>query len=109
MPPSTHIEENEHGIYLLATKCDHLFKQLLSTRSTGSDRQHRTLLEYHQRFELWAGFLGVFAEPQAALDSRLKHNHELRSLILQLLAMLQTHLQLGKSISKGTNLLSKRL
>jgi hypothetical protein len=100
MPPLTRIEENEHGIYLLATQCDHLFKQLLSTRPTGDDRQHRTLLEYYQRFELWAGFLGVFAEPQAALDSRLRHNHDLRSLILQLLAMLQTHLQPGKSVSE---------
>ncbi|KAH8159310.1 hypothetical protein CIB48_g8941 [Xylaria polymorpha] len=38
------------------------------------------LESYFQRFELWAGFIGVFADGRASLDNRLKFSPEVRNL-----------------------------
>ena len=48
------------------------------------------------RFKIWAGNIGVDAEGHASLDYRLRDSPRARTLMLDLLDRLQTHLQLGK-------------
>lgn len=48
------------------------------------------------RFKIWAGNIGVDAEGHASLDYRLRDSSQARGLMLDLLEMLQSHLQLGK-------------
>lgn len=50
------------------------------------------LESYFQRFELWAGFIGVFADGRASLDNRLKFSPEVRNLVLRMLKLLKLNL-----------------
>ena len=87
----------DHEIFLLANECATAFQKALTAISGPDSLMYRPLLEYHQRFELWAGFLGVFADEPASLDRRLKLSPELRKAITQLLGLMCTNLQRGKT------------
>jgi len=95
----------EHEIFILATDCDRLFHKAISalprgTGSKGADSKetssaYRPLVEYHQRFQLWSGYLGVFAEPETSLDRRLQFDDGVRQTILQLLELVRVNLSRG--------------
>ena len=78
-----------HQISDLADKYKYLFEDLLSALSRTSDKYHRIVQEYQQRFDRWAGYLGVFAAQQASLDSRLKSDPDIRDLVVQLVEILE--------------------
>jgi hypothetical protein len=87
------LDATEHAIYQLATECDSLFQQALLNESAPT---YRALLEYHQRFELWCGYLGVLAQPELSLDRRVQFNEDVRRNILELLLLIRTSLSRGK-------------
>ncbi|KAI0857486.1 hypothetical protein F4860DRAFT_357228 [Xylaria cubensis] len=88
-------EENEgQEISDWARRCEELFQKLQSTLvgHGGIGTHHRTLRDYSQRFELWAGFIGVFADGGASLDNRLRFYPEVRNLVLKMLRLLERNL-----------------
>lgn len=89
---------DDHKIYGLAYQCNQLFQTLSSALSARkATPEHRVVRDSHQRFELWAGYLGAFADPKASLDSRLRYSPEICDLVLQLLRILQRNIQRGKA------------
>lgn len=93
----TSVDGEDHEIYGLADRCDKLFQTLsLATSARKATAEHRVVRDSHQRFELWAGYLGAFADPKASLDSRLRYSPEIRDLVLLLLRILQRNIQHGK-------------
>jgi hypothetical protein len=94
-------EGTSQQIYDLAGNCEDLFGDLLSVLSRTSDRHYRIVQEHQQRFERWTGYLGVFAAPQASLDSRLKSDPDIRDLVIQLLEILERNIQHGESLVTG--------
>jgi hypothetical protein len=98
MPPA---EEEEQGqrIYDAAQRCDHLFQQLQSTLASNGgfgERLYPIVRDHYRRFDLWAGFIGVFAEHEASLDTRLRFYPEVRDLVLQMLNLLASNLGHGR-------------
>jgi hypothetical protein len=89
------LDSAEHAIYQLATECNSLFQQALLNESAPT---YRPLLEYHQRFELWCGYLGVLAQPEFSLDRRVQFNEDVRQNILDLLLLIRTSLSRGRAI-----------
>ncbi|KAF3289921.1 hypothetical protein TWF970_003664 [Orbilia oligospora] len=79
----------------LAGECEDLFEDLQSLLSGISDKASRVVQGCQQRFERWASYLGVFAAPQASLDSRLKSTPDIRDLVIQLLLTLKRNIQYG--------------
>jgi len=94
-------EDTNHQIYDLAENCEDLFEDLLLVLLRTSDKQYRIVQEHQQRFERWTGYLGVFAAPQASLDSRLKSDPDVRDLVTQLLEILKRNIQHGESLVTG--------
>ncbi|KAI1752132.1 hypothetical protein F4782DRAFT_502146 [Xylaria castorea] len=80
-----------------ARHCGELFQKLLSTLvgHGGIGTHYRTVRDYSQRFELWAGFIGVFANGGASLDNRLRFYPEVRDLVLRMLKLLERNLSHG--------------
>ncbi|TRX94161.1 hypothetical protein FHL15_004929 [Xylaria flabelliformis] len=92
MPSSKENEGQE--LFDWARRCEELFQKLLSTLVCcgGIGTHHRTLRDYSQRFALWAGFIGVFADGGASLDNRLRFYPDVRNLVLKMLKLLQRNL-----------------
>lgn len=95
------IEDEEHGQHICdaAQRCESLFQKLQSTLAGNGDfgeRFYPIVRDQYQRFDLWAGFIGVFAEYNASLDSRLRFYPEVRDLVLQMLNLLASNLGHGK-------------
>jgi hypothetical protein len=80
-----------------AGKCEDLYENLLLVMSRTSDEHYQIVQEQQQRFERWAGYLGVFAVPQASLDSRLESDPDIRDLVAQLLEILEKNIQYCES------------
>jgi hypothetical protein len=90
---------NDHEIFLLADECDQSFQKALAA-ALPNRPVYRSLLACHQRFELWAGFVGAFADEQASLDRRLKFSPDLQRAVVQLLLLVRKSLQRGKTWSR---------
>ncbi|KAF3938494.1 hypothetical protein ABW19_dt0205468 [Dactylella cylindrospora] len=88
-------EESDQLIYDLAGNCERLFEELLLLLPQTGKNEHRVVLEHQQRFERWAGYLGVFAAPQASLDNRLKSAPGIRDQVVQLLEILERNIRHG--------------
>ncbi|KAI0452816.1 hypothetical protein F5B21DRAFT_505895 [Xylaria acuta] len=92
------LEANEgQEIFDWARRCEELFRKLLSTLvgHGGIGTHYRTVRDYCQRFELWAGFIGVFADGSVSLDNRLRFYPEVRDLVLRMLKLLERNLSHG--------------
>ncbi|EGX43775.1 hypothetical protein AOL_s00215g511 [Orbilia oligospora ATCC 24927] len=78
-------------IYHLSKTCETLLTDLLSVLSQNQNTQteFRVVQEYLQQFECWAGYLGVFAPPQASLDSRLQYMFDAEDQVLRLLELVE--------------------
>ncbi|CAM1510952.1 Fc.00g084650.m01.CDS01 [Cosmosporella sp. VM-42] len=85
--------EPVHKIYTIAGLCESSFGDLLSVLSSEEHRQ--IAQECQQRFARWATYLGVFANPQASLDSRLKLNPDLHIQVVRLLDTIERNLRYG--------------
>lgn len=89
-------EEVDAAIFLLAEECENLFQAALTPPASRDDL---SLFEHHQdRFESWATYFGVFAEPSLSLDRRLKQRPDLQDLVVRLLDILKSNLLQGQSI-----------
>ncbi|KAI0439843.1 hypothetical protein F4803DRAFT_529470 [Xylaria telfairii] len=89
------LEANEgQEIFDWAQRCEGLFQKLLSTLvgHGGIGAHYRAVRDYFQRFELWAGFIGVFTDGSISLDHRLKLYPETRDLVLRMLKLLERNL-----------------
>lgn len=79
--------------YELAKSCQDLFKiyvaRLLAS-STSADAG-----EQQARFNIWAANMGVFADERASLDHRLKEDNEVRTMVIQLLDLINRNLERG--------------
>ncbi|KAF3166453.1 hypothetical protein TWF788_011619 [Orbilia oligospora] len=82
-------------IYHLSRRCETLLTDLLSVLSQNQNTQTecRVVQEYQQRFECWAGYLGVFAPPQASLDSRLQYRFDAEDQVLKLLELVEKNVR----------------
>ncbi|KAI0186319.1 hypothetical protein EV127DRAFT_439039 [Xylaria flabelliformis] len=89
--------DDGHEILDWARRCHESFQKLLSTQVShdGIGTHYRTARDYSQRFELWAGFIGVFADGSASLDYRLRFYPEVRDLVLKMLKLLERNLSHG--------------
>ncbi|KAM4054455.1 Hsp70 family chaperone [Hirsutella rhossiliensis] len=58
----------------------------------GIGPQFRAVRDCVQRFDLWAGYMGVFADGDTSLESRLRFHPEIRQPILNMLALLERNL-----------------
>lgn len=88
-------EQDRRLIHDLADKCDVQFENLLMLLSRTNNTDQRAFLEQQYRFEQWTRYLGVFADPQASLDSRLDSAPDIRDLVLELLVVLERNIQHG--------------
>ncbi|KAF3216178.1 hypothetical protein TWF679_003393 [Orbilia oligospora] len=100
--------EASYRIYHLAGTCDSLLTDLLSvlSQNKGTQKEYRVVQEYQQRFESWAGYLGVFAATQASLDNRLKYRPDIEEQVIKLLGMVKRNAAYGlkfESASAGTS------
>lgn len=75
--------------------CEDLFLRYTDPELESTKNRTRAEIQL-QRFNVWASYLGVFAEYNASLDRRLEHTDEIQNLVLQLLSLLQTNLEFGK-------------
>ena len=92
------------GIYNLATKCNGLFSQFRwqvraaggVADGSGPPINPKVVEEHEQRFWAWATGLGVFAEPNLSLDTKLKDHPEVQELVMLLLDVIKTNLKEGQ-------------
>ncbi|KAK0659786.1 hypothetical protein QBC41DRAFT_262105 [Cercophora samala] len=93
-PMSVLTEDNP--IYDEARYCETLFRGLLPDLAvdnvTVEAKNYHVIREHHQRFQLWTAFVGVFADPEASLDARLRDHQDVQNLVLQLLQLLKSNL-----------------
>ena len=88
-------DQDEHAIYEEATKCLDLFELYL--KSTGvTSSNHETVEELRGRFNLWAAYVGAFAQAKVSLDARLIEHRDIKDMVLELLLMIQKNLRYGK-------------
>lgn len=100
------IEGKECPIFQSAERCYHLFEILLgilqkrASSQVGSRRNvsggRELILDYKRQLQLWAGSVGVNADPLVGLDARLRNKQSLQALILQLLQLIETNLNRSK-------------
>lgn len=84
-------------IYDLALQCEQGLEELQALFASKNDDGHSRLVQRHrERFEHWAGYLGVFAVPQASLDRRLEKNSQTQELVVRLLGTLERNIQHGQ-------------
>ncbi|KAL2679252.1 hypothetical protein Neosp_010019 [[Neocosmospora] mangrovei] len=76
----------------LARICERLFLKYTDPELERTKDRTRAEIQL-QRFNVWASYLGVFAEDNASLDRRLEHSDEIQNLVLQLLLLLQENLK----------------
>ncbi|KAI0103356.1 hypothetical protein GGR51DRAFT_561784 [Nemania sp. FL0031] len=67
--------------------CTALFHKLESTLADRGDIHRHTIYDYSQRFNLWVGSIGVFADGRESLDQRLRFNRNLRDVIVSMLRL----------------------
>lgn len=91
----------------LAHNCRELFVKCTSAHSVLSETHEKIDLQ-QQRFYVWESYLGVFAPFNASLDKCLQYSDEPRSLVLQMLSVLQRNLEFRKLLFIVI-LLNKRL
>ena len=89
---------SDSEIFVLASECESLFQKALAAALGSTVRLYRALLDCHQRFEVWAGFAGAFAEEQASLDRRLKFSTDLQAAVIRLLSLITVSLRRGKLV-----------
>lgn len=96
MSTSTAILANDNQIYERARDCESLFRRLLTDETVDNKpveaKNYHIIREYHQRFQLWTALVGVFAQPEASLDARLRDHPQVHNLVLRLLQLLQSNL-----------------
>ncbi|RSM01129.1 hypothetical protein CDV31_011493 [Fusarium ambrosium] len=85
------------SIYDLALQSEQDLEKLQMLFASKNDDHSRLIQRQRERFQHWAGHLGVFAVPQASLDHRLENAPQTRDLILQLLRTLEKNIQHGQS------------
>ncbi|RTE81440.1 hypothetical protein BHE90_004068 [Fusarium euwallaceae] len=81
------------SIYGLALQSEQDLEKLQMLFASKNDDRSRLIQRQRERFQHWAGHLGVFAVPQASLDHRLENAPQTRDLILQLLRTLEKNIQ----------------
>ena len=86
----------EEPILELASDCDDMIQgclEITNPSKPGGDDHIKDLVEsYERRFVAWWEYLGVFAERETNLDSRLRHHIHARDLVLRLLVILRRNL-----------------
>lgn len=102
------MKEDEFPILGSTQRCDRHFEELLKTLhkwTTGSSqatgqrytfRSKELVLDYKLRLQFWAGSVGVDDELMDCLDTQLRKKPDLRTLVLQLLQLVDTNLQRSK-------------
>lgn len=89
---------DERGdIFSLAGICEALFLQCYENLQLPSSMTRTRAELQHERFHLWASYLGVFTSYNVSLDKRLEYGGEIRNLAVQLLKLVRMNLQFGKS------------
>ncbi|KAI0895104.1 hypothetical protein F4806DRAFT_469895 [Annulohypoxylon nitens] len=77
-------------IYLMARDCRSLFVQLEERLENENHvEEYGAVLDYHDRFEAWAAFLGVFGGNVSSLDYRLRRHSSIQDLVMRLLDVLR--------------------
>lgn len=80
-------------IYDGAMLCSDLFDQILEP--TGNGSQWLLAEELRGRFGLWAAYVGVYAAKRASLDARLDGHKKIKSMVLELVEMVEKNLRWG--------------
>jgi hypothetical protein len=79
----------------LTTDCCFLFEKILSFLQPNSEESDLVETEFG-RLNIWASNVGALAHEAASLDHRLRHSHDIRSLVAHLLEVLERNLQQGR-------------
>ncbi|KHN96556.1 Protein kinase-like domain protein [Metarhizium album ARSEF 1941] len=81
----------DHSIYSQAENCKDQFDRYLEAPRVHGNHVSKC----YDRFLTWASFLGVFANDAVSLDRRLKHNPDIKELVLSMLRVLYKNLTWG--------------
>ncbi|EAQ84990.1 hypothetical protein CHGG_09004 [Chaetomium globosum CBS 148.51] len=91
-------DEDSDLLYDLACESEALFDARIAEFRSQQSRVAELLIEYQQRFAIWAAHLGVFARPSQSLDKRLENYPDIVDLTARLLDILRRSLtQRGNS------------
>ena len=98
---------SDNKIFLLASECENLFQKILEpieATSLANNLLHRVIIDCHQRFSVWAGFTGAFADEHASLHRRLMLDPDLQTAVVRLLSLIISNLQEGKTLHSVADL-----
>ncbi|UKZ68493.1 uncharacterized protein TrAtP1_009526 [Trichoderma atroviride] len=82
--------DNDAQIYNVSQACNHLFAKILNKRGTACAFVAEVL---HLRFNQWTSYLGVFAQENMSLDTRLQYSQSISQLVLQFLKIVSRNLE----------------
>ena len=85
-------DEDSDLLYDLACESEALFDARIAEFRSQQSRVAELLIEYQQRFAIWAAHLGVFARPSQSLDKRLENYPDIVDLTARLLDILRRSL-----------------
>jgi hypothetical protein len=84
------------SIYDAARSCSELFA-FHAIKDGICETQTLRVEELHGLFDQWAAYAGAFAMPKASLDARLQDHQDIKSMVLELLSVVQLNLRWGKN------------
>lgn len=89
-------DEDSDLLYDLACECEALFDVCIAELRSQLSAVAELLIEYQQRFAIWAAHLGVFARRSQSLDKRLENYPDIIDLTARLLDILRRSLAQGE-------------
>jgi len=91
-------DTRNRSIYDLARECASLFDEYLSAPRL----QSKFVAQSQRRFWTWVAFLGVFAQEDVCLDTRLKYKPDIRRLVMLLLRILKRNMRRGTATAQSS-------
>jgi hypothetical protein len=86
--------DNDAPIYNISQACNHLFVKILNKPGTACALVAEVL---HLRFNQWTSYLGVFAQENMSLDTRLQYSQSISQLVIQFLKIVSRNLEYGQA------------
>ncbi|SPQ27139.1 50fb5322-f6f5-45bd-bf2d-c3b8a4488d95 [Thermothielavioides terrestris] len=85
-------EDDSDLLYNLACGCEALFETQVANLRAQTSPAADLVVDFQQRFAIWASHLGVFARKSQSLDTRLRNHSDIQDLVARLLDILRRSL-----------------
>lgn len=83
---------DDNMLYNLACDCESLFTAYPANHNAKTPSLTDLVVEYQQRFSIWASNLGLFARKSQSLDTRLQNHADIRDIVARSLDILRRSL-----------------